>query len=358
VTETAIPAAATATEGGPCPHGSDDDGFPAFYARWHPQLQRWALQHHGEANAEEIAQETLCRAFVHYRNLRQEVPWPWLRTVAQHVACDLYRRTARIEDGHLMDAAPDVIDPRPGPEELMLTAEVTAHVRAALSSLRQRDRELLTMSVDHDMSVEDIASALGTRSATVRVQLHRARKRLGSVYLNRVGTLVVLPVTACGWVLRQVRRATQPAVPVVAPTALSLAAVVATVGVVGVTWPAGSDGAPVQGTSSMIRVAESASGAVAADRDGAAAVQRAGVITGAAHGGRTSPSDVDLGASPDGAPVAVGAKADVADDPTASGRLHDGDILVQTGLITIRVSGHGDRDGSGGAMCHFAGIIC
>jgi RNA polymerase sigma-70 factor, ECF subfamily len=358
VTETAIPTADSPTQGVDCRSYGDDRGFPAFYAKWHPQLRRWAMQHHGEANAEEIAQETLCRAFVNYRNLRQEVPWPWLRTVAQNVACDLYRRVARIDAGDIVDAAPDVVDPQPGPEELMLSAEVTEHVRAALSTLRQRDRELLTMSVHQDMSVEDIASVLGTPSGTVRVQLHRARKRLGTVYLSRVGTLGVAPFAAFGWALRQLRRGTQPAVPVVAPTALSLAAAVATVGMVGATWQAHGGDAGTPATKPMVQMAQQADHAklshVQASLDSARTVPTNRDVRAA----NAAPSDVDVTTPAAAAPVKVAAKADVADDPTATGQVHSSDLDVTSVIVAVAVEGHGDRDEDSGAVCYVTGAEC
>ena len=360
MTETAIPAAASPAPGVQCRSydGADDSGFATFYAQWQPQLRRWAMQHHGAANAEEIAQETLCRAFVNFGNLRQEVPWPWLRTVAQNVACDLYRRSARLDAEDVVDAAPDMVDPGPGPEELMISAEVREQVRAALSTLRQRDRELLTMSVHQDMSVEDIASVLGTPSGTVRVQLHRARKRLGLVYLNRVGTLAVMPFTAAAWVLRQLRRGTQPAVPVVAPTALSLAAAVATVGVVGATWQIGDDRPGAVGTKSMVQVAQSQEEPrdVASNRP--VGIRRAAATTVTPRHAAVSPRDVAVSTPTDTAPVTVAAEANVADDPTDAGRIHDDAINLSGPVGGSDLGGYGERDTDSGAVCYLAGVNC
>jgi RNA polymerase sigma-70 factor, ECF subfamily len=362
VTETAIPAAASPAQGVRCRSydGTDDSGFAAFYAKWHPQLRRWAMQHHGEANAEEIAQETLCRAFVNFGILHQEVPWPWLRTVAQNVACDLYRRSARLDAGDVVDTAPDMVDPGPGPEELMLSAEVTEQVRAALSTLRQRDRELLTMSVHQDMSVEDIASALGTPSGTVRVQLHRARKRLGTVYLSRVGTLAVFPFTAVSWVFRQLRRGSQPAATAVAPTVLSLAAAVVTVGVVGGAWQAGGDHATsIHGTKSMVKVAQSHHEARPAAAGGVRVnTHHAAASVTAMQAPRTASNDVDVVTPKSAAPVKVSATANVADDPTDAGRIHDDAIVLSGPIAGSNLGGHGDRDADSGAVCHFTGVGC
>src|SRR5690242_6108003 len=69
--------------GGPFEHG-----FDAFYAEWYPQLLRLAACLE-PAWAEEIAQETLARAYANFDRLHQEMPGPWLRTVARNVARDL-----------------------------------------------------------------------------------------------------------------------------------------------------------------------------------------------------------------------------------------------------------------------------
>jgi hypothetical protein len=129
------------------------------------------------------------------------------------------------------------------------------------------------------------------------------------------------------------------------------------VGVVTVTWPAGSDRTTVHGTRSMVAVAKAAD---SADARGVATrgSQRQQARVGDPTGARTAASDVDLGAVAPGAPVAVGAKADVADDPTRAGRLHTDRIAVVSPLPGIGAAGHGDRDDDAGLLCRRLSVGC
>src|SRR5579885_1605497 len=169
---------------------ADDDyrpeaDFESFFERWYPSVLSYSRRF-GAAYAEEIAQETLFRAFNCFADLRRDVPLPWLRTVARNVACDLHRVGKRLwplpEAG---DADP--ADLAEGPEESLLRLERVRHMRAALGDISPEDRHLLHMLVIDESSVEDVADRLAVTANTVRVRLHRARRRLGSHYLRRAG---------------------------------------------------------------------------------------------------------------------------------------------------------------------------
>jgi RNA polymerase sigma-70 factor (ECF subfamily) len=53
-------------------------------------------------------------------------------------------------------------------------------VRQALAELSERDRELLMLIAWEGLRVGEAAEALGVRSATLSVRLHRARSRLAA----------------------------------------------------------------------------------------------------------------------------------------------------------------------------------
>lgn len=159
--------------------------FESFFERWYPPVLNYSRRF-GATYAEEIAQETLFRAFNCFSDLRRDMPLPWLRTVARNVACDLHRAGKRLwplpEAGEV--DPPDLAE---GPEESLLRLERVRHMRAALGDISAEDRKLLHMLVIDESSVEDVADQLAVTANTVRVRLHRARRRLGSHYLRRAG---------------------------------------------------------------------------------------------------------------------------------------------------------------------------
>lgn len=64
----------------------------------------------------------------------------------------------------------------------MLAAVELADLHAALDLLGERDRRLLEMKYEEDLTQGMIASRLGIPEGTVKVRLHRARKKLRLLY--------------------------------------------------------------------------------------------------------------------------------------------------------------------------------
>lgn len=67
-------------------------------------------------------------------------------------------------------------------EQVIATVEL-ADLRAAMKRLNARDRELLEMRYQDDLTQAAIADKLGIPEGTVKVRLHRARKRLRRAYV-------------------------------------------------------------------------------------------------------------------------------------------------------------------------------
>lgn len=67
-------------------------------------------------------------------------------------------------------------------EEVVSTVE-RADLRAALERLSERDRAILAMRYEEDLTQTAIAARLGIPEGTVKVQLHRARSKLRRAYV-------------------------------------------------------------------------------------------------------------------------------------------------------------------------------
>ncbi len=64
----------------------------------------------------------------------------------------------------------------------MLATVETADLQAALGRLSERDRQLLEMKYEEDLTQATIARRLGIPLGTVKVRLHRARNKLRMLY--------------------------------------------------------------------------------------------------------------------------------------------------------------------------------
>lgn len=112
---------------------------------------------------------------------------PWLYGVARRVLANHHRgmRRRRRLDERLATVVPDPAGARApdtdGPDR--------DEIAAAFDTLSDRDRELLTLLAWDGLDRDQIATVLGCSPATVRVRLHRARKRfqrqLGTAGLKR-----------------------------------------------------------------------------------------------------------------------------------------------------------------------------
>jgi RNA polymerase sigma-70 factor (ECF subfamily) len=99
----------------------------------------------------------------------------WLAAIVRNEAFRVHAR-ARPDATATLEAQEGVED-----ERVVATVE-SADVRAALGRLSRRDRQLLTMRYQLDLTQAEIARQLGIPEGTAKVRLHRARNRLRRVY--------------------------------------------------------------------------------------------------------------------------------------------------------------------------------
>jgi len=128
------------------------------------------------SEAEDIAQDALLRAWRRRSTLRDDDRRnQWLATIVRNEA---FRERAR---------------PRPDPtaeiealegveDERVLAAVELADLHAALKRLGRRERQLLAMRYQLDLTQAEIARQLGIPEGTAKVRLHRARAHLRRVY--------------------------------------------------------------------------------------------------------------------------------------------------------------------------------
>lgn len=122
--------------------------------------------------AEDIAQDAVLRAWRKRSTLRDRASLkPWLAAIV--------RNEAFREHGRNRPAPSDAIDAQEGAEdERMVATAERADLRAALERLNERDRQLVRLRYDEDLTQEGIARRLGIPNGTVKVRLHRVRAKL------------------------------------------------------------------------------------------------------------------------------------------------------------------------------------
>jgi RNA polymerase sigma-70 factor (ECF subfamily) len=130
------------------------------------------------SEAEDIAQDALLRAWRRRSTLRDsDRRNQWLATIVRNEA---FRQHARVRP----DPTSSIEFSEGAEDEHVLAAVELADLHAALSLLSERDRQLLEMKYEEDLTQGMIARRLGIPEGTVKVRLHRARNRLRLLYVG------------------------------------------------------------------------------------------------------------------------------------------------------------------------------
>jgi RNA polymerase sigma-70 factor (ECF subfamily) len=105
----------------------------------------------------------------------------WLYGVARNVLANHRRGNARLSRLRSRIAAEPVYPPR-GPESEAVLSIQEEHLLEALTTLREKDREVLLLTYWEQLSHEDIGRILGCPTEAVHVRRNRAVKRLGNAF--------------------------------------------------------------------------------------------------------------------------------------------------------------------------------
>lgn len=137
----------------------------------------WSLVRN-QATAEDIAQDTFLKAFANLRRYNPAKPFkPWLLTIARRTTIDTLRK-ARPADP-LNDTIPDTAN---GPRDHAETQQAADIVwQTVHHTLPERQASILWLYYADGMAIAEVAAAMRLPQALIKVDLHRARKRLQRV---------------------------------------------------------------------------------------------------------------------------------------------------------------------------------
>lgn len=128
------------------------------------------------AEAEDVAQEAMLRAYRNFRRLRDRERFgAWLVRVAWRLALDRIRaagRRRRREDAAATERA------EMGVEDLAATREFERHLGAALDALPEKLRIVMLLAAIEGYNTREVANLLELPEGTVKSRLHLARKQL------------------------------------------------------------------------------------------------------------------------------------------------------------------------------------
>lgn len=146
------------------------------------------------ADAEDLVQDTLVRAYKAIDRFDGRYPRAWLLTILRNTNLNrVVKRTVDVVPGS--EAARDALDRTPspelGPEQVTVDRTFDGVVERELAALPEAMRTVIGLVDMNGLSYWEAAEVLGVPEGTVMSRLHRARKRMRDA-------LVAAGVTAYG----------------------------------------------------------------------------------------------------------------------------------------------------------------
>lgn len=157
----------------------DEAAFSAIVKRYQNRIFRVALAIvRDPSKADVITHETFVQAYFHLSKFEKRAGLEtWLTRIAINRSRDVLRAkkfvsldTAGDDDGVTLD----VEDEAPDAERQMVSKQLRAALDDAIESLSAQQKVIFRLRHYEEMSMEDIAAALGLNAGTVRAHLFRA----------------------------------------------------------------------------------------------------------------------------------------------------------------------------------------
>jgi RNA polymerase sigma factor (sigma-70 family) len=133
-------------------------------------------------DAEEAAQDAFVRAFNGLQNFNKEAKFTtWFYRVVMNVALSIQQKKKIITENIDNIPASSAILRGGDTTDNLKRKEQQYYIQQALKQLSPDDVTMITLFYLKEQSLEEIADIVGIETNTVKVKLHRARKRLADV---------------------------------------------------------------------------------------------------------------------------------------------------------------------------------
>ncbi len=156
--------------------------FESLYEQYHMRVYRYFRAHlEHEEDAADLTQQVFFQVW-----LRQSTYQPdrgsfatWLFSIAHHRLVDFFRAAHNSES---WESLYEIAITDLNPEEIVISAETIARVKALLDALSRSERELLALRFAARLSFAEIALLIGKSEEATKKQLARLLRRLQEQY--------------------------------------------------------------------------------------------------------------------------------------------------------------------------------
>ncbi len=158
------------------------DAFAMLVERYQRKIFRVARSIvRDDVEADTITQDTFVQAYTHLSRFegRAELE-TWLTRIAINRSRDALRRRRFVslftlrDDGSESETLIEPVDDRPDPERQLMSSQLRTAIGRAERGLSAQQKTIFRLRHYENLSLEDIADAMGLKAGTVRAHLFRA----------------------------------------------------------------------------------------------------------------------------------------------------------------------------------------
>lgn len=132
-------------------------------------------------DAEELAAAVFEKAIARWGSYNTDFPIEgWLIAIAKNTVSD-YLRTKRRRSFVPLDGVVRFVSPGRSPDEIAVVNETNRALIAAMSQMKDRERQILSMKFATNLKHREIAQILGISESNVGAIVHRALKKLRKI---------------------------------------------------------------------------------------------------------------------------------------------------------------------------------
>jgi RNA polymerase sigma-70 factor, ECF subfamily len=158
----------------------------ALFSTYHDRIYRYVLSLvRDPSEAEDLTQEAFLRAYARRDSLRDpNAVRGWLYRIATHVCLDRLRQRVPhvpLDGGEGTCLADSVPSELPSALEVAERAETGVCVQRCLDFLSDGYRAVILLHEGHSLTAAEIAKLLGENLGTIKIRLHRARRKLQEI---------------------------------------------------------------------------------------------------------------------------------------------------------------------------------
>ena len=133
--------------------------------------------------AEEIVQETFCRALEQILIDKRELNTAWFYTVARHLYFSYIKKQSKYKYTENLDKEDE--DSANNPDNNLIKSDEATAIKKVLSQLKDSYREILELREFKELSYDEIAKITGLSLVQVKVTLYRARNKFKELYKSQ-----------------------------------------------------------------------------------------------------------------------------------------------------------------------------